>query len=548
MFNSLRISYRLLFGFGLVIAMLVIVTVVGTREVESIDEKMTTINDVNSVKQRYAINFRGSVHDRAIAVRDVVLLDSLSEVNNTISEINRLAEFYRASAKPMAQMLARSSSPIEQQMIDRIESIESDTLPLVDEIIELRLNNNVAEAKQLLLTEAKPKFINWLAAINDFIDYQEEQNQLETKTVRIATGSFSGMMLLATAAAIAIAILVTWFLISYFKKELGGEPHKIAGILQDMSNGNLKMYIESKHDGSVLHSVARLQNQLKSTVIGINSAAENISTQSNRENDSANLDSLSNMQSSHSDKAISIMDSLREDAQSVEELLAQTKKNSSEAFETSQLGKRAVSNATDEIRSLANTVKSAVENIRKLEKRTQEISGITNTISAISEQTNLLALNAAIEAARAGESGRGFAVVADEVRSLASRTGEATAEISTMLNEVQSETSMTMDIMSSSLPQVEKGIELSDESSRLLTLIDKQSQQSLHHVNDVVDASTKQIKTMALLNKSLTDIISTANSMGDTSTNLYHKNEEFAVNLNALAKELREHTDFFTVK
>ena len=80
MLSSLRVSHRLLLGFGLIITMLVIVTVMGIDEVDTIDKKMTTINDVNSVKQRYAINFRGSVHDRAIAIRDVVLLDSLSEV------------------------------------------------------------------------------------------------------------------------------------------------------------------------------------------------------------------------------------------------------------------------------------------------------------------------------------------------------------------------------------------------------------------------------------------------------------------------------------
>ena len=40
-------------------------------QVRNIDNKLTVINDQNAVKQRFAINFRGSVHDRAIAIRDV---------------------------------------------------------------------------------------------------------------------------------------------------------------------------------------------------------------------------------------------------------------------------------------------------------------------------------------------------------------------------------------------------------------------------------------------------------------------------------------------
>jgi methyl-accepting chemotaxis protein len=61
------------------------------------------------------------------------------------------------------------------------------------------------------------------------------------------------------------------------------------------------------------------------------------------------------------------------------------------------------------------------------------IGKVAQEINAIAKQTNLLALNATIEAARAGEAGRGFAVVAGEVKALASKTGEATAEIDTTL-------------------------------------------------------------------------------------------------------------------
>jgi methyl-accepting chemotaxis protein len=74
--------------------------------------------------------------------------------------------------------------------------------------------------------------------------------------------------------------------------------------------------------------------------------------------------------------------------------------------------------------------------IAELERRAQDISAITVTVSRISDQTNLLALNAAIEAARAGDHGRGFAVVAEEVRALAETSDKSALEVQGLAEEI----------------------------------------------------------------------------------------------------------------
>jgi methyl-accepting chemotaxis protein len=75
--------------------------------------------------------------------------------------------------------------------------------------------------------------------------------------------------------------------------------------------------------------------------------------------------------------------------------------------------------------------------IGELQRRAQDISEITGTVSRISDQTNLLALNAAIEAARAGDHGRGFAVVAEEVRALAEVSDKSALDVKGLAEEIQ---------------------------------------------------------------------------------------------------------------
>ncbi|WP_353267061.1 methyl-accepting chemotaxis protein [Gemmatimonas sp.] len=94
--------------------------------------------------------------------------------------------------------------------------------------------------------------------------------------------------------------------------------------------------------------------------------------------------------------------------------------------------------------------------VSSLAQASGQISRVVKLITDIASQTRLLALNANIEAARAGEYGRGFAVVASEVKTLATRTGDATGEIETQVNDIQRATSDAVEAIESITGAIER--------------------------------------------------------------------------------------------
>ena len=131
-----------------------------------------------------------------------------------------------------------------------------------------------------------------------------------------------------------------------------------------------------------------------------------------------------------------MISSLDEVNASVDLMTENAKRISGESDE----GTVVIRDAVDKVSSLEATITKSAEIMEQLGRRSAQIGEIVSTISDIASQTNLLSLNASIEAARAGEHGKGFAVVAEEVRTLAEESQVAAGNISTLVGQIQAET------------------------------------------------------------------------------------------------------------
>lgn len=210
-FNTIKM--RTLLSYMILIAFSVGLGVYSLTNIDKLSNKLMQINEVNSVKQRYAINFRGSVHDRAIFVRDVVLADDQADRQMSLSFIKELEDAYNASAGPMDAIFADETpdTPSETEILNRIKAVEARTIPIYESVLEAVAAGETDRAQQVLMQEARPAFIDWLGVINEFIDYQENLNKGVGSEVNSLVSSFKQNMPLALGFSVLAALgFVMW--------------------------------------------------------------------------------------------------------------------------------------------------------------------------------------------------------------------------------------------------------------------------------------------------------------------------------------------------
>ncbi len=452
--KNVKIRNKLIIGFAINILFMIVIGIISFNSVHKIQHNLEDIFEVRLPSVSFLLEADRDLHQSLIAERTLLFTEPGSIAVPALVEAfndNKAQTFQRYE-----KYAALITNQQERTLVPQFKKAYSTWEQSAKNVIEL--GQDSASESRIQAIEASVGDVSaQFDTMRGFIDRATELNMKDAdKAHQESVAVFKATIALLLGALIislGVSVFLAWYIAKSITNPLSHAIEGLKEVAQGQGDLTKRLTASGKDEvGDLTHWFNAFIGNLQSIILRVaenTTATSEASSQLLRiaEQISGNATNLAQSSSSVSNSSEELSASIATIASAVEEYSSNINVVASAAEELNSSVveiSKSTSHANQMTAESVNEASITTEKMQILEQAAKEITNVTEVINSISKQTNLLALNATIEAASAGEAGKGFAVVANEIKELARQTSDATSEIQTQIDSIQSSSASTL--------------------------------------------------------------------------------------------------------